>query len=113
MYARTALIDTAAVIALHRQSDQHHAAAVAFFRNLPKGWAWYSLRVTTHETFTTTRYSDGLQAALVNYDFLRVAPFELLDFDEDDEAEARSLIERLSGTTTKTTAFMTLSVLPL
>ena len=94
MFARAALIDTAAVIALHRQSDQHHDDAVAFFGNPPKGWAWYSLRVTTHETFTTVRYSDGLRAALANYDFLRVAPFELLDFDEDDEAEARSLIER-------------------
>lgn len=94
MYARTALIDTAAVIALHRPSDQHHQEAVAFFGSPPEGWAWYCLRVTSHETFTTTRYSDGLQAALGNYDFMRVMPFELLDFYEDDETQARSLIQR-------------------
>ena len=96
MHARTALIDTAAVMALHQASDQFHLPAVAFFADRPKGWDWFCLRVTSHEAFTATRYSDGLRLALSNYDFLRSSPFRLIDFCEDDENGARSLVQRHS-----------------
>jgi len=51
------------------------------------------LKVTTHETYTRTRYNCNLELALQSYDFLRTLPFSLLDFNEEDESEARSLIE--------------------
>jgi predicted nucleic acid-binding protein len=89
------LIDTAAVIALNHPTDQFHEEAVRFFSEQNcRDYDWFSLRVTSHEAFTTTRYSEGLSPALQNYDFLRSPPFVILDFCTDDELEARSLIER-------------------
>lgn len=96
IYSHAVLIDTAAVIALHEPSDQFHSEAVAFFEQCPPNWAWFCLRITSHETFTRCRYSDGLEVALSNYDYLRSGSFKLLDFTEADEEEAQSLVTRHS-----------------
>jgi predicted nucleic acid-binding protein len=94
MYARSVLIDTSAVVALHDPNDQYHAEARGFFPQQARRLRWYCLSVTKHETFTTTRYTRGLSQALTRYRFLHEEPFRRLDFSIEDEDEAERILRR-------------------
>lgn len=93
VYEGFALIDSSAVIALFEPTDQFHQDAIAFFQqNL--GLTWFTVNTTAHETFTRIRYQKALQVALERFDFLRTSDFKVIEFDEEDEKQARRLLEK-------------------
>jgi len=87
-----ALIDTSAAIALFNPDDQFHKDATAFFTGAQL--VWFTVNTTAHELFTRVRYDQGLFPALKHYDFLRSSQFNLITFNQNDEQEARILLER-------------------
>lgn len=100
LYTHAVLIDTSAVVALKDTSDNYHQDAVAFFDNQRTAFKWYCLNSTSHETYTTMRYSKSrtMKTALEGYDFLRPNDntISCLIFDSNDERSARDLLQRYS-----------------
>jgi len=86
------LIDTSAAIALFDSEDQFHNEAKAFYEG--SQFAWYVVNTTTHELFTRVRYDEGLPQALKHYDFLRSPIFHLLNFNQEDENNARTILAK-------------------
>jgi predicted nucleic acid-binding protein len=93
--ANAILIDTSAAIALSHQKDQFHIEAQKFF-NATDNVVWVTLNATAHETYTRARYDIGFNQAITLYDFLTGKPLYQISFQNDDEKEARSLLERYS-----------------
>lgn len=93
VYDRMVAVDTSAVVALLDPEDQFHDLAKEFFENA-EGILWLAVNVTTHELFTRVRYDEGLRPALSRYDFMRGEPFQILEFDANDETAARVMLEK-------------------
>ena len=93
VYDRFALIDSSAVIALGEPTDWFHQDAREFFEQDPE-FIWFTVNTTAHETFTRVRYDTGLPDALARFDFLRTFRFRLLQFDSQDEKDARVLLAK-------------------
>lgn len=92
LYDGMALIDSSAVIALRDSTEPLHHTARQFYEG-QSGLDWFAVNVTSHETFTRTRYSgDGLAAALSRYDFLRSNGVRVLVFTDEDEIAARQTL---------------------
>jgi predicted nucleic acid-binding protein len=94
LYRDAILIDTSAVIALLDEADQFHQHAKLYFEGVPAGTRWVAMNITSHETFTTSRYASDLAAALRRYDFLRTPPVTVVTFSLEDEVAARALLAR-------------------
>ena len=93
LYDGLVLIDTSAVVALLDDSDQFHEDATLFFEN-PPNVRWISLNVTAHETFTRLRYNHSIARGIQGYDFLRSDSVRVLHFEEDDDLQAKQLLEK-------------------
>ncbi len=93
VYNQFALIDSSAVIALAEPTDQFHQDAREFFKQ-DHGFVWFTVNTTAHETFTRIRYDTGLPDALDRFDFLRTDRFRVLEFDSQDEKNARTLLAK-------------------
>lgn len=91
-YESAILLDTSAFIAVTDPEDSLHEAARAYF-DAHGSLQWFALNVTTHETYTRSRYDTGFQAASERYNSMRQR-FLLLDFSAIDEAEAFKILEK-------------------
>jgi predicted nucleic acid-binding protein len=93
--AEAVLIDTSAVIALHDNQDQYHRLARTFF-DATTDVTWVTLNATAHEAYTRARYSSGFHRALTVYDFLTAEPCYHVTFRQEDEIQARNILQRYS-----------------
>jgi uncharacterized protein len=93
LFADAILIDASAAVALANEGDQFHSTATEYFK-ATEGILWVVLNVTTHEAYTRVRYDVGFEIAKLSYDFLRSDPIYQLDFTNEDEKKARSLLEK-------------------
>lgn len=92
-YDGVVLFDTSAVIALHDPEEPRHQDVLTFFSST-KGLVWAALDLTSHECFTTVRYTRGYQPALEHYSFLRECNITLIRFQPIDEVTALDVLRR-------------------
>ncbi len=93
LYEDIGLIDTSAVLELHREDSRFHAEAKRFFKE-SSDLRWCVLNETSHEAFTRQRYDEGFGAALEAYRFMRDVRFIQLEFGKEDEDRAMELIHK-------------------
>lgn len=91
LYENIGLVDTSAVLELHRKDAPFHAEAKRFFEE-SSGLTWCVLNATSHEAFTRQRYDIRLESALETYRFMRGGQFRQLDFGKEDEDRAVELL---------------------
>jgi predicted nucleic acid-binding protein len=93
LYDDIGLVDTSAVLELHREGAPFHAEAKRFFGERT-GVTWCVLNATSHEAFTRQRYDVRLESALDTYGFMRGVQFRQLDFNQADEDRAIELLRK-------------------
>lgn len=93
LYENIALVDTSAILEMHRENSRFRDEAKRFFE-ASSDLTWCVLNVTSHETFTRQRYDIGLEQGLNTFRFMRAAPFRQLSFGKADEDRALELLEK-------------------
>jgi len=99
LYANAVLIDTSACVAAFDEADALHTEATTTLAQLTSDGHYLlcAVNVTAHESFTRIRYNARLNAGLLGYSWLRSEGLETIQFSDDDEREALSLIRKYSS----------------
>jgi uncharacterized protein len=92
VYDQVAVIDTSAAIALFNSKDEFHSEAKVFFEG--SDLVWFAVNITGHELYTHIRYNENTPRALQHYDFIHSPVFRVLTFNDEDENNARTLLEK-------------------
>ena len=95
-YEQVAIVDTSAVIALHDPQERYHADVRSYYVTNTQDLVWAAVDLTSHECFTTVRYSKGFQPALEHYNFLRATGIKLIRFQPEDETQTLALLTKYS-----------------